>query len=414
VTALGVVFPSAASAQGFSPAAGAGTMGAMVPVVLVVLALVVLAMLVVPRVRRRRSSRPANAWRSGVGGSIRAAHGRAAPAPAWSGDGELDDEWDDDLGWEDAPQSGRAPTPDAPPERTVVPAARRAAAGIDWSARVAAAAATGSATEVEPPAARAANGTGSHVEPPSARDANEVGRAADAGAAGRAAPDADGPLELEDDDWQAPPPLRAGFRPAGSHAAAAPAYAPPRGKPRKRLFSPLVLVGIYAVGGIGLVVVGVSLLSGSLRESDDDSGPSTPVPAAVVAEQEPAPAPSATPVATATPQPAPSEQELARREAAWAAAMKAAGAAAERAERAARAAERRRIARVRRARERAKKRERAERRRRAANPPATGTAPPATGTAPAAPAQPVTPPATPPSGGGGGGGGGGTCEFCIG
>ena len=147
------------------------------------------------------------------------------------------------------------------------------------------------------------------------------------------------PLELEDDDWQVPPPP-VPARPATSGDGGA------RGGVKRRrgpLGSPVVLLALYSIAGIALIVLAVNLLSGSLGSGDTPR----PVPAA---DRQPAEA--AAPVATATPAPAAtaavSDFELSRRERAAARAREAAIAAAERAERAARRAERRRIARERR------------------------------------------------------------------
>ena len=244
-------------------------------------------------------------------------------------------------------------------------------------------------------AAPHANGHARPADPAQAARVRERTCRAPAGRGRRdrtpAVDDATAPLELEDDDWLAPPPVRGGF---GASATSAPAYAPPRGKPRKRLFSPVVLVGLYAAGGIGLVVLAVSLLSGMGGADRPD-----PRPAPAAATTTPAPTPEPTPPAAEGPSPA----EIARfREAARDETRAAAGAA-ERAERAARAAERRRIARERRARARA--RARAEARRRAAA--QAGSQAPATSVTPQA--TPTPQPST-----GGGGGGPPDCEFCIG
>ena len=331
----------------------AGTMGSMLPLLLIAVALLGVALLVVPRVRRRRAGGRATTWHAGT---VRAARMPAAAVAApggartWGSAGTDEEEWDDDLGWEDAPAPA---APEREPDR---------GAGFTWPRREAPAepAADAEPALAEPQEAAPAAGT----------DAPDVAPGAPAGTngwtAGSAADDPAAPLELEDDDWLAPPPpVRAGFGAPGT----APAYAPQRGRQRKRLFSPVVLVGIYAVGGIGLVVLAVSLLSGSMGGGNAKE-PAAPAPAA--ATSTPVPTPSATPVATPTPTPTPSPAELARREDAAASTLAGARSAAGRAERTARSAERKRIARQRAARARA----RAEaRRRRAAAPPASSAPP---------------------------------------
>ena len=229
-------------------------------------------------------------------------------SPAVTGE----DEWDDELGWIDVP---------APAERTArgaAPAPRREAPAAPVRS-----AAQGAETIARPDGR---NGAG-----PAARDGGS---------------DAQAPLELEDDDWQVPPP------PVPARPATSPdGWARAGGKRRRGpLSSPVVLLAIYSIGGIALIVLAVNLLSGSFGAGD--------APRAVPAADR-QPAAETAPVATATPAPAApaavSDFELGRREAAAEEARAAAIAAAERAERAARTAERRRIARERRqrARERA-------------------------------------------------------------
>ena len=247
-----------------------------------------------------------------------------------------EDEWDDELGWIDVPARAVRPAHDSPVPRRVAPAA---------PARV--------AKTIERP-----HGTGS-IGADHARDG---------------ALDAQAPLELEDDDWQVPPP------PVPARPATSPdGWARAAGKRRRGpLSSPVVLLAIYSIGGIALIVLAVNLLSGSFGAGD--------APRAVPAADR-QPAAETAPVATATPAPAApaavSDFELGRREAAAEEARAAAIAAAERAERAARAAERRRIARERRQRARRRARARQEARRRA-NSPSAAAAPPAA----AAPSRP--------------------------
>jgi hypothetical protein len=367
-------------------------MGAMT-IAFVGLTLLALALILVPRIQRSRRARvrrprrvvmatagapPAStAWR-------RPATTRAAVATPVD---ELEDEWDDELGWGDPPAdeppsgrvwSGEGEVParqDGAPDDTVTSA--------DAPTGAAARRETAPAHEVIASDDIVARGNGAG-EDVAARDRLGAGPA-----------DAQAPLELEDDDWQfAPPPRRAaGSVAAASAAGPGRAYASAPARPRRGpLGSPVFLLALYSTGGLALVVLAVSLLSGSLS-----GGPSAAEPA-VTAE----PVATVEAAATPTPEPTVSSAELERRRDAATAAMGAATAAAERAQRQARAAEQRRIARERRARERA--RARAEARRRAAASPPAPTTP-----------VPPAPTATPPSSGGtGGGGGGSSCEFCIG
>jgi hypothetical protein len=390
-------------------------MGAMT-IAFVGLTLLALALILVPRIQRSRRARvrrprrvvmatagapPAStAWR-------RPATTRAAVATPVD---ELEDEWDDELGWGDPPA-------DEPPSGRVwsgegeVPARQDGAAddtitSADAPTGASARRETAPAHEVVASDDGGRHGVGARNEIVAAHEIvarrngarHEVGAGEDVAARDRlgAGPaDAQAPLELEDDDWQfAPPPRRAaGSVAAASAAGPGRAYASAPARPRRGpLGSPVFLLALYSTGGLALVVLAVSLLSGSLS-----GGPSAAEPA-VTAE----PVATVEAAATPTPEPTVSSAELERRRDAATAAMGAATAAAERAQRQARAAERRRIARERRARERA--RARAEARRRAAASPPAPTTP-----------VPPAPTATPPSSGGtGGGGGGSSCEFCIG
>jgi hypothetical protein len=388
-------------------------MGAMT-IAFAALTLLALALILVPRIQRARRGHVRRPRRAGRHGAVAMATAGAAPASTpWrrtsasrAAAPELDDEWDDDLGWGE---------PDAEPE----PPAGRVWSGEDGATARGNATTHEAATSGEPRAPDEP-GTRGNVTPHEPAAPHEpVARSNDAayetaaphqitargnGAAHPAVapPDPQAPLEFEDDDWQfAPPPRRpAGVAATASAAGPGRAYtsAPVRRR-RGPLGSPVFLLALYSTAGLALIVLAVNLLSGSLN-----GGPNAAEPAAVTQE------PVATVHATATPAPEPtvSAAELERRRDAARAAMAAATAAVERSQRQARAAERRRIARERRARAKAKARARAAARRRATAPPATSTAPPATTPSPPAPTTPA------PSSGGGSGGGGSSCEFCIG
>jgi hypothetical protein len=413
-------------------------MGAMT-IAFAALTLLALALILVPRIQRARRGHVRRPRRAGRHGAVAMATAGAAPASTpWrrttasrAAAPELDDEWDDDLGWgeQDAatePTAGRvwsgedgattrgnattheaatSDEPRAPDEHGTrgnvtphEPAALHEAVAGDARDDVLARDASGARGNAAPHESVARSNDAAH-ETAAPHQITARGNGATHPAV--APPDPQAPLEFEDDDWQfAPPPRRpAGVAATASAAGPGRAYtsAPVRRR-RGPLGSPVFLLALYSTAGLALIVLAVNLLSGSLN-----GGPSAAEPAAVTQE------PVATVHATATPAPEPtvSAAELERRRDAARAAMAAATAAVERSQRQARAAERRRIARERRARAKAKARARAAARRRAATPPATGTTPSPT-PAPPAPTAPA------PSSGGGSGGGGSSCEFCIG
>jgi hypothetical protein len=355
------------------------------------LTVLALALIVVPRIQRSRRGRVRRPRRVAM-----ATAGAAPPSTAWrrpdttraataTPADELEDEWDDELGWGEPPA-------DEPPSGRVWPGEGEAPARQD------------AASHDPAPSADAPTGATARHEPATAhavvaRDDRAGEDVAARDRLGAASVDPEAPLELEDDDWQfAPPPPR---RAAGSVAAASAAgpgrayVSAPARRRRGPLGSPVFLLALYSTGGLALVVLAVNLLSGSLS-----GGPGAAEPV-VTAE----PVATVEAAATPTPEPTVSAAELERRRDAATAAMAAATAAAERAERQARAAERRRIALERRARKMARARARAAARRRAAASPPASTTP-----------VPPAPTAQPPSSGGtgGGGGGGSSCEFCIG
>src|SRR5688572_20459339 len=100
-------------------------MGSMT-VAFVALALLALALLVVPRVQRARRGRVrrprfAAARRTPRAAVAMAAAGATPPSTRWHGSGashaaepadELDDLWDDDLGWGEPEPPAREPRPD--------------------------------------------------------------------------------------------------------------------------------------------------------------------------------------------------------------------------------------------------------------------------------------------------------------
>jgi hypothetical protein len=411
-------------------------MGAMT-IAFVTLTLLALALIVVPRIQRTRRGHVRRPRRTARRGAVAMATAGAAPASTpWrrtsasrAATPDLDDEWDDDLGWGEPdaapePPAGRVwsgdddaaargddnsheaatPTEPAAPEAIVSRgdgAARETAAPHESVAR-----GCGAAREIAAPDAIVARGDGAARETaaPDAIVARGDGAAQQSVVADQlvprsrpAAPDPHAPLEFEDDDWQfaAPPPRPAGVAAAAGAAGPGRAYtSAPARRRRGPLGNPVFLLALYSTAGLALIVLAVNLLTGSLG-----GGTSAVEPAAVTQE------PVATVHATATPAPEPtvSAAELQRRRDAAKAAMAAATAAVERSQRQARAAERRRIAREKRAKAKARARDKAR----------SGTAAPPAATTPA-PVTPATPAAPPPSSGGGGGGGGSSCEFCIG
>ncbi len=201
-------------------------MGVMV-YVLIGLGALALALIVVPRVSRaRRAARPATV----------AARPAVAVAPAVSG---LDDEWDDELGWVDVP-----------------PRVERTAQRGDGAT-----ASNGAAPAVTARDHGAARATGFVASD------RGIARFDDAGGSAAVAAreyDPRAPLELEDDDWQVPPPP-VPARPATSGDG----WARGGGKRRRGpLGSPVVMLALYSLAGIALIVLAVNLSSGSLRGGD--------------------------------------------------------------------------------------------------------------------------------------------------
>jgi hypothetical protein len=329
------------------------------------LTLLALALIVVPRLQRARrpQRRPAIALAGAGASPVVASWARSSGSAAAPPADDLDDEWDDDLGWVEPAPRARAAEPDPAPAE---PAVRDDAPPAPATA----------APPADPPARRTDT-----VLP----RADVIASPADA--------DPDAPLELEDDDWRFEPPAVRGT------TGPAPAYSsrPPAKRRRGPFGSPVFLLALYSCAGLALIVLAVNLLSGSLSGDGEPEPAVAPEPVATVQASAPAP----------DPEPTVSAAELDRRRDAAAAAIAAARGAVQRAERRAVAAERRRIARERR--ERAAARRRAERRRREA-----ASATPPAATAPAAPAPTVAPAPVAPAPSGGGGGGGRSCEFCIG
>jgi 2-oxoglutarate dehydrogenase E2 component (dihydrolipoamide succinyltransferase) len=376
--------------------------------IVIVTGVIALAGLVLLTLRMRaarggvRPSRGARQW-SGSAGARRAHAGRPATAAAAAGavayrsaggggvavedpprtrEDELD-EWDDDLGWIDDREA-----PAAAEVLDDEPAARPAAP---------APVADPEPEPVPEPAAPLSLAAAPATEP-----ADEP--AWDDDLAGE-------PVRHARPDGGRPLPAARGAAAFGASQATPPA--PRRGR-AAALRSPVVMVAVYALAGIALVVLAVSLLSGGL----------SPSPAKETRRAaNPAPAPA---------QPTPSPQEAAAERAAAAAAerrafergKRAAEAQQARAERIARERRAARIARERRARRRAAQRRAAQRRAqaRAAAPAPGRPSPPSYAPAPApAPAPAAPAPSTGGSGGSSGGGGGGSsgggtggCEFCIG
>jgi hypothetical protein len=173
------------------------------------------------------------------------------------------------------------------------------------------------------------------------------------------------------------------------------------------LRSPVALVALYALAGIALVVLAVSLLA-------DGVSPTKPAPAVRASQSKPL-APKPVP-AGVTPEAAPSPNDAAasrRRELEFERAVSDALALQRRSVKAAREARRLRIA----ARHRAAQRRRSARARRNAAPNRSTTpsySAPAPSQAPAAPPTTGSGTGSGGSSGGSGGGGGSGCEFCIG
>jgi hypothetical protein len=318
----------------------------------------------------RPTAVPAAASSGAVAYASMPAGGVAVQDPPQTREADLDD-WDDDLGWEDGLDARDEPAPPAPVTFRPPPADPEPAAPVAEPPRDPAPAAPYSLQAAPAP-----------VEEP-AWDDDLAGEPAPAGGSGRPFPSARGAAAF------------------GASQATPPARKPRRGA---ALRSPAVMVTVYAVAGIALVVLAVSLLAGGLSPSPSKEAKRT------AQATKPAPAPS----------PASTGPTAAERAAAAAAEQRAF----ERGQRAARAEQARatRLARERRAKrlaERRLERRRLERRR------ARRQAAQNSAAAPARPAPPIYVPPTPApstggssggsSGGGSSSGGGGSgCEFCIG
>ena len=179
----------------------------------------------------------------------------------------------------------------------------RLVAGRDPAAATTAAAATG--TEPDRP--------GTEHERPSAEPARPSAAERAAARAARVA-DPSAPLELEDDDWQLAPPPRTAQGKVAAARAADPGRAYAAGRPpAKRRWpfgNPAVLLALYSLAGIGLLVIAVSLLSGSLGGLSGDPQAPEPEPVASVAPQA---TPAATPAAPPEPSARPSSPAAAGR-----------------------------------------------------------------------------------------------------
>jgi hypothetical protein len=395
-------------------------------IVLALAAVVGISLIAVPRLRRRSRTRvrpnagkqwtttaaarrnrgPAAATtRNGWSTHRTAAAGGAGTASAVAT--EPYDEWDDDLDWGgETAVAASATAPSAPlPESDLdwqmpgengndaVTEPDAETEWDDWADAESRANGNGTpAADVAPPAPaddEVAPVNGNGVATPAA---DKPTRATPHGDARTDAPGTEDDSSLAEPDWDWEPTVSRA--PAVAAATAAPAAPGRLGRARtaRRKVNPLVLVALYALFGIGVIVIAVNVISGAMSGPDADRTPRT----------------SATVEPTATPTP-PAASGTANAEAqrlaqAFADQRVALLGQESRAAHDARAATRRARAARRKARA-ARRRASARRARRNASRPAAS--------APAATPVPVTPaPVTPaPSGGGGGGGG---CEFCIG
>jgi hypothetical protein len=379
-------------------------------IVLVIAAVLGLALLIVPRVRRRGAARvrrnAGKQWTATAASrrrrrspALAMAVGSATVAPP-----DAEEEWDDDLSWDGLGTTGkgtplveRAPPPWATNGATAPPVAEPAedeeagAAEEPEFRRGAEFEPAQPAPEGPPLADRAplapepdppfADRTPLAPEPDPLADRAPLAPEPDP-VADRAplAPEPAPPFADPDPDWDwEPEPAPLPPEPALARAPAAPRAAPDAAK--RRRVNPLVLVGLYAAFGIGLIVLAVSLITGAMSGTETRPAPKAAATAV----------PSASPTPPAASAPGSGEQEAERLRQAFIDQRRAVLAGQARAIREARAEARRA---VRRARARARARRRAV------------TAPRNAAPAPARPARPA-----PFSGGGGGGGG---CEFCIG
>jgi hypothetical protein len=352
-------------------------------IVLVIAAVLGLALLIVPRVRRRGAARvrrnAGKQWTATAASrrrrrspALAMAVGSATVAPP-----DAEEEWDDDLSWDGLGTTGkgtplveRAPPPWATNGATAPPVAEPAE---DEEAGAAEEPEFRRGAEFEP-AQPAPEGPPLADRAPLAPEPDPLADRAPL------APEPDPPFADPDPDWDwEPEPAPLPPEPALARAPAAPRAAPDAAK--RRRVNPLVLVGLYAAFGIGLIVLAVSLITGAMSGTETRPAPKAAATAV----------PSASPTPPAATAPGSGEQEAERLRQAFIDQRRAVLAGQARAIREARAEARRA---VRRARARARARRRAV------------TAPRNAAPAPARPARPA-----PFSGGGGGGGG---CEFCIG
>jgi hypothetical protein len=358
-------------------------------IVLALAAIVGISLITVPRFRRRSRGRvradAGKQWTTtaaarrrahptAAGARPRAGWGTRRTAAAAAGTGAATavatdsyDEWDDDLDWGDTAVA----TPPAPEPPPALPES-----DLDWqlpgrngaSAEPEAEPEWEDSTAVEEPAST--NGNGAVAEPAELEP-----------------PAPPAPPAESDWDWEPvvtrTPPAANGARPATARTGA------------RRKVNPLVLVALYALFGIGLIVLAVNVVSGAMSGPETDRTPR----ASATVQATPEPTPPAASTATSG--------EAQRLQQAFADQQRALRAQETGAARHARTAARN----ARAARRRAAARRAARRSASAPTPVPRATATPV----PPAPANP-TPPSSGGGGGssGGGGGGGGGCEFCIG
>jgi len=239
-------------------------------VVLLLLGIAGIALIAVPRIKRRRSAKPVAASRR------RAA---AAPVATWTPAASSDDDgWDDDLGWEGvsepAPETreawnrwretesplAAAPEPEPEPEPALPSVERwrtQAQEDPDWVED------DGLGWEGEDVAA-----------PTLWKDTGEP--APQRAVASAAAPERT--IKVEGDDWDAPIGRAWGVPEPDEEKTTVAEPATARRRPR---IHPVVMLAVYAAGGIGLVVLASTLLlGGSSAEPSRTSAPQPKAPAA--------------------------------------------------------------------------------------------------------------------------------------
>ncbi|MEO8689867.1 MAG: hypothetical protein ABI611_16845, partial [Solirubrobacteraceae bacterium] len=246
----------------------------------------------------RRNRHPAAA-KSRDGWSTR----RSATAAAGAGTvaavaSEPYDEWDDDLDWGGETAVAAPPAPAVPPTG---PPAPRPQSDLNWEMPGGNGNGNGDGAVAEPDedtewddwadAEQPVNGNGNGVAPPVASEpappapAEDVAppvngngtpeRATPHGDARTDAPGTEDDTSLSEPDWDWEPTVS---RPAVAAATASPPTAPGRvrrGRTAGRKVNPLFLVALYALFGIGLIVIAVNVISGAMSGPDTNRTPRT-------------------------------------------------------------------------------------------------------------------------------------------